>query len=114
MTFTAAAKDRARTTLIKAVKSGKVQRPTCCSACGSGYRVQGHHPDYSKPLQVVWLCSDCHLLLHHPTAFRQLAQEARRMVNLHVYPKAIAIAKRALHSPAGGDPVPEKQQGSIL
>lgn len=23
-----------------------------------------HHPDYSKPLEVVWMCRPCHLAEH--------------------------------------------------
>lgn len=31
-----------------------------CSVCGSVLNVQAHHPDYSKPLEVIWLCTPCH------------------------------------------------------
>jgi hypothetical protein len=33
-------------------------------ACGST-DVQMHHPDYSQPLLVIWMCRSCHLALHH-------------------------------------------------
>ena len=29
-----------------------------------GYKAEKHHPDYSKPLSVVWLCRTCHLAHH--------------------------------------------------
>lgn len=54
-------KDRARSTLRRAVRSGKVQRPDTCSDCGtSEHRIEAHHHDYTKPLDVEWLCSLCH------------------------------------------------------
>lgn len=43
-----------------AIESGKLVRPDACEACGNAGRVQGHHEDYSKPLEVRWLCSVCH------------------------------------------------------
>lgn len=39
-----------------------VRRP--CAICESNYRIQGHHPDYSKPLEVVWLCALHHKEIH--------------------------------------------------
>jgi len=44
-----------------AVASGRISRPTKCSSCGlSESIIHGHHPDYLKPFDVVWLCSNCH------------------------------------------------------
>ena len=51
---------RARMALNYAVKSGVVIRPAACSACGWVCKPHGHHADYSKPLEVEWLCSICH------------------------------------------------------
>lgn len=53
-------KTKARELLNHAVKSGKIIKPTNCSCCGKIRKVTGHHPDYSKPLEVIWLCYECH------------------------------------------------------
>ena len=37
------------------------QKP--CRHCGES-RTERHHPDYSRPLYVLWLCRPCHLKLH--------------------------------------------------
>jgi len=51
--------------LNNAIKLGKVERPGVCSLCGKASdRIHGHHPDYSKPLEVIWLCESCHKVVH--------------------------------------------------
>ena len=35
-----------------------------CIVCGDGKKVEAHHSDYSKPLDVDWLCSKHHALWH--------------------------------------------------
>ena len=50
----------ARTILNNAVATGKVARPLNCEQCKQERPVQGHHEDYSKPLDVIWLCIPCH------------------------------------------------------
>jgi len=57
-------KARARLLLAEAVRIGHLTRPTTCSLCQSEKRIEGHHPDYDKPLEVVWLCRKCHLAEH--------------------------------------------------
>ncbi len=37
--------------------------PEPCIGCGS-LDVEKHHDDYSKPLEVTWVCRECHLLIH--------------------------------------------------
>ena len=46
-----------------ALKKGiLVKQP--CFICGE--KSEAHHPDYSRPLDVVWLCSSHHRQAHHP------------------------------------------------
>lgn len=59
---------RAGRAVRKAIKKGLIIRPNVCSDCGCEARVEGHHSDYSKPLDVIWLCPKCHAKhspLHH-------------------------------------------------
>lgn len=55
----------ARTKLYNAVRSGKLIRLPC-EVCGDP-KSQGHHHDYSKPLDVKWLCFKHHRLEHGQT-----------------------------------------------
>jgi hypothetical protein len=59
---------KAQTAVGNAVRDGRLDRPDSCSRCGSdGSRIEGHHNDYSKPLDVVWLCVPCHRVVHGQT-----------------------------------------------
>lgn len=53
--------------VAKALRVGELEKPSNCSGCGRNEYdvfIEGHHPDYSKPLEVVWLCKECHLSEH--------------------------------------------------
>lgn len=55
-----------------AVRSGKLTKPSTCSKCGeSAAKIHGHHNDYSKPLEVVWLCPSCHAEVHRRKAIKK-------------------------------------------
>lgn len=55
-------KKRARWDVWKAIKDGKLTRGSCVE-CGAE-NAQAHHHDYSKPLDVTWLCARCHAAVH--------------------------------------------------
>jgi hypothetical protein len=46
-----------------AVRDGKIKISPCV-VCGSTQSLEKHHPDYSKPLEIVWLCRRHHLAVH--------------------------------------------------
>jgi hypothetical protein len=52
-------KRRAEVAVGNAIRDGRLTRQPC-EDCGSDERVEAHHDDYSKPLDVTWLCSTCH------------------------------------------------------
>lgn len=55
-------KAKARSYLHAYVQRGKIVKGLCAD-CGKA-DVQAHHEDYSKPLEVIWLCLDCHRKRH--------------------------------------------------
>ena len=58
---------RANCAVSRALKSGSLYRPDSCERCGATARLHGHHVDYSRPLEVMWLCPQCHRR-EHPRA----------------------------------------------
>lgn len=56
---------RAHDAVNNAVRDGRlIPWPVCAvpDCCG---RPEAHHPDYSRPLDVVWLCDHHHRAAHH-------------------------------------------------
>lgn len=52
---------KARSTLNHHLRDNHISRPGCV-LCGE--RAEAHHTDYSKPLQVTWLCFKHHRMEH--------------------------------------------------
>lgn len=57
-------KYKARNAVSNALRDGKIKRAEACFFCSGTSRLQAHHSDYSRPLDVHWLCSACHGKLH--------------------------------------------------
>lgn len=55
---------RAHTFISYQLSTGKMIRPESCSQCGVKCKPEGHHKDYDKPAEVIWLCKSCHRRLH--------------------------------------------------
>ncbi len=57
---------RAKSKVNDAIRRGHmVKQP--CQVCGRVDHVHGHHDDYTKPLEIMWLCP-----IHHRERHRQL------------------------------------------
>jgi hypothetical protein len=56
-------KIRARAVLRWALLTMKISKKPC-EICGCEEKIQAHHEDYSKPLDVIWLCPKHHAWIH--------------------------------------------------
>ena len=56
-------KKKASDLVNSAIKTGRMVRQPC-EICGTTKGVHGHHCDYSKPLDVMWLCPAHHTAWH--------------------------------------------------
>lgn len=69
-------RNRARSITKHAIESGRLKRPDRCSRCHNPprgrSRIHAHHDDYSRPLDVMWLCQTCHAARH-----RELRAQAK-------------------------------------
>ena len=61
---------KAYSKINRAIKSGGIKPKSVCEVCFSQTKLQGHHPDYSKPLNVIWVCTPCHAKIHHGEKFK--------------------------------------------
>lgn len=59
-------KDKVRVVgiLNRALKNRLIIKPDHCLSCGKRGEIEAHHPDYTKPLEVLWTCRSCHRLIH--------------------------------------------------
>jgi ribosomal protein S27AE len=53
-------KQMARAKLQYHINVGHIVKPNKCSHCNLKGKIEGHHEDYSKPLDVIWVCKPCH------------------------------------------------------
>ena len=55
---------KAHDAVAYAVRMGRLKKEPCLF-CEATENIHGHHRDYAKPLDVVWLCAKCHTRLHN-------------------------------------------------
>ena len=53
---------KAHRAVHNALRNGTLHKKPC-EVCGASF-VHAHHPDYSKPLDVIWLCPAHHRMIH--------------------------------------------------
>ena len=60
----------------RAIEKGLLIKPKKCTHCGAIEKLQAHHVDYNKPLEVLFLCDKCHKEIH-----KQIREEQRLLVS---------------------------------
>ena len=58
-------KIEAKYAVRNALRNNKISKPDKCSLCYLKCKPEAHHTDYSKKLEVVWLCRACHQKTHY-------------------------------------------------
>jgi hypothetical protein len=72
-------KTKANRAVYNALQGGRLTRGPC-EVCGTTVRVQAHHDDYSKALDVRWLCFTHHREDAHGQTVRSPQETARAAV----------------------------------
>ena len=62
----------ARAKLRYAITIGEMTKPLKCEVCDRKKTLQGHHEDYTKPMDVIWLCTGCHADADRELEFKKL------------------------------------------
>lgn len=75
------ASDKSQNLLEQAIEDGKIIRKRFCEECGmvdppgtKPTKINAHHPDYNKPLDVMWLCKKCHFEWHKKFKAKEVMQ----------------------------------------
>lgn len=93
-----------------AIDTGIIAPPSDCERCGKpAPSIHGHHWDYARPLEVEWLCHDCHNREHREIhketreqnlldiltpAMERVLDKIEELIGEGKHPSAVAIAKR--------------------
>ncbi len=72
----------AKNILNAAIRDLKIYKPSTCSHCGVDCNPHGHHDDYSKALDVRWLCVKCHTNFHNAVREKQRELEKQGVSDL--------------------------------
>jgi len=61
-------KIKAHRAVETATRTGRLTKPSSCQVCHAEPKsldLHAHHPDYSHPLDIEWLCRGCHADWHN-------------------------------------------------
>ncbi len=53
-------KKKAQNVVSHAIRDGVLIRPSTCSKCHEICIPEAHHEKYDEPLNIIWLCFNCH------------------------------------------------------
>ena len=56
------------------------------------FSLDAHHPDYSKPLEVVWICAKCHRQFHSKI------EDNEKTVSVDPPPRGVTEGSRVCHT----------------
>lgn len=62
---------RAAYNAVSEAKRKRLLKKQPCERCGTMKKLHAHHEDYSKPLEITWLCAS-----HHKARHREIIIEA--------------------------------------
>lgn len=99
MTHTIEEKNAARKAMATALRLGHLTRSLKCERCKKKARTQGHHDDYSMPLDVRWLCRPCHDLEHGGVEVSERQKQAIRAALKSPTPTTVAGIARVAGLP---------------
>lgn len=92
---------RAYKVVESALKAGVLVNPQKCSICGCEppeHRIEAHHADYTKPLDVIWVCTPCH---------RALDAERREKEGKERFPSHPGFKTKILQKDSSGNVIGE-------
>lgn len=69
------------------LRRGIIERGACRD-CGAS-KVEMHHEDYDKPIEVTWLCKSCHMSEHHVTQKTEVLRRALMVARGRTPPKSL-------------------------
>lgn len=103
-------KDSARSYANTYLRRGLLQRQPC-RECGAA-NAEMHHPDYAKPIDVIWLCRECHLALHAAER-RAVKRETLGLTTMRHTPEDSILIERWLRRHQGPRRVAAGTSGEV-
>lgn len=116
-----ALRDITRRDYSRALREGALIRPDRCSDCETGGVIHGHHPDYTRPLHVEWLCVRCHRSRHTTQelrAYRRKDMARRRSVRGLLTTRdaaaALGVSRQTIYSRVRSGALPHLRIGRVI